>query len=369
MKPSGISIVVATKGRVRLLENLLQSVQVARGNFTLPTEILLIDDSNKDDLPSIERLCRDYDAQRIQFGPSVPQKRNKGAYSAKYDIVLFLDSDCIATPNILNEHYRLYDSEKVAGVAGYLEFTGRDTWFWKAIEKTPFVVCFDLPRWLDTVPWTATANFSVLKRVYEEVGGCDTSFPDKPGGEDVDLGLKITKAGYTIRCTAAGKVYHDKETWRAPKAMFRRLWHYGVANYYLAERHPDYVFDVMPRKSCILLLSLLCCVIASILKASPVMLLTYPIWLIADLLVTALFARPLSEQRASFSQQLAIELMFLDNELGYVVTCLKKGKPQYVNKDLIYFDGQLEGIQKKSSVMVWCNIVSLLILASLIWLL
>ena len=41
------------------------------------------------------------------------EKRNVGAREAKYDIVLFLDSDCIATPNLLNEHYKLYTDDHV----------------------------------------------------------------------------------------------------------------------------------------------------------------------------------------------------------------------------------------------------------------
>lgn len=369
MNYNGISIVIATKGRLKLLEDLLKSVQVARSNFDKPTEVLLVDDSNDADLPTIERLCSSYGARRIPFGPSVPQKRNVGAHYAQFDIVLFLDSDCLATPNILNEHYRLYGGKDVAGVAGYLEFTEEGSWFWGAVEKTPFVICFDLPRWLDTVPWTATANFSVLKHVYEQVGGCDKAFPDKPGGEDVDLGLKITKAGYTIKCTAAGKVYHSKETWQQPNAMFKRLWHYGAANYYLADRHPDYRFSIMPRKSFVLFVGLLACIAFAVLKANIAALLVFPIWILLDLVLTALCMRSIASERATFLQQIAIELMFMDNELGYVITCMKKGKPSYINKDLIYFDGQLEGVQKNSSVMIWCNLISLLLVSSALWLL
>ena len=64
MNLNGISIVIATKGRVKLLGELLESVQVARNNFDGPTEVLLIDDSNENDVKEIEKFCIKYDAKR-----------------------------------------------------------------------------------------------------------------------------------------------------------------------------------------------------------------------------------------------------------------------------------------------------------------
>lgn len=65
------------------------------------------------------------------------RKRNVGAREAKYDIVLFLDSDCIATPNLLNEHYKMYTDDHVGAVAGLLEFVGEDTWFGNLLKNHP----------------------------------------------------------------------------------------------------------------------------------------------------------------------------------------------------------------------------------------
>lgn len=129
----------------------MESVYTARSNFNGDSEVILVDDSSEKDVIEIEAMCKKYDAQRIEFGPSVAEKRNVGARNAKYDIVMFLDSDCIATPNLLNEHYKLYTDDHVGGVAGLLEFVGEDTWFWKSVEKSPFVICFGFPRWMQEV--------------------------------------------------------------------------------------------------------------------------------------------------------------------------------------------------------------------------
>ena len=61
MKLNGFSIVIATKGRVELLEELLISVSKARENYEGNSEVLLIDDSNENDVIEIEKMCKKYD--------------------------------------------------------------------------------------------------------------------------------------------------------------------------------------------------------------------------------------------------------------------------------------------------------------------
>jgi glycosyltransferase involved in cell wall biosynthesis len=102
---SGISIVVATKGRVQLLGELLQSIYRARQKYQGESETIIVDDSNEKDSQEIKVLCNKYDAKMTFFTPSVAGKRNHGAKLAKYNIILFLDSDCIATENLLEEQY------------------------------------------------------------------------------------------------------------------------------------------------------------------------------------------------------------------------------------------------------------------------
>lgn len=362
-KLDGISIVIATKGRVKLLGDLLKSVYEARNNFDGESEVILVDDSNDEDVQSIEILCNKYDARRIYFSPSVAEKRNVGARNSKYELILFLDSDCIATPNLLNEHFNLYTEDRIGGVAGLLEFVGEDTWFWKAVEKSPFVICFGLPRWLMEVPWTPTANCSIRKEVFFLVNGFDRSFPDKPGGEDVDLGLRVTKKGYVFKCTKEGLVYHSKETWIPVKDMIRRLWYYGCANFYLVDKHPDYTMKIMPRKSVIYLVGFAVILLFALLRLNPLLLLLVPSWIILDLSLTSLFMNTFAKyKRTSFLHQFVVQLLLMDNELGYVFTCIKKGRIDYIFKDIVYFEGQIYGILDNGSIVTWSNFFSFVFL-------
>ena len=361
----GISIVIATKGRVELLGELLESLMTARARFFGKSEVILVDDSNQDDAERIEDLCSTYDAKRIEFGPSVPMKRNIGVKASKYEIVLLLDSDCLATPDLLNEHYREYEDKTVGSVAGLLEFTGPDTWFWGAVSNSQFVVCFDFPRWMDTVPWTPTANCSVRRSVFLSVGGFDTSFPNKPGGEDVDLGLRITKSGLRMKCNPAALVYHQKRTWIPVKAMIMRLWNYGSADCFLMERHPDLLFPCYPRRTFIVILAIIVCSILAV-SASPVALLCLLVFLVLDLFFCAFSMQLYEGRKATFFQQVVVQLLIVDNELGFLLRCLCRKKLGFMTKQLIYFEGQSFGIADRGSMLSIAHLISMLVMMLLL---
>ena len=357
----GISVVVPSQGRVELLGELIETIVQAQGNYPGPSELIIVDDSNEEDAQAIGSLCAQHGAKLIYHSPSVSAKRNLGAQHSQHEIVLFLDSDCLATPGLLSEHAKLYCEEKVGGVLGLLEFVGEDTWFWKAVNNSPFVICFGFPRWLETVPWGPSANLSVRKALFIQLGGFDETFPNKPGGEDVDLGLRITKMGLEIACTKEGLVYHSKKTWIPIKDMIKRLWHYGSADYYLMVRHPDYTIGTLPRRTLIYLLGLF--VIAGMAFSSPILLALYPLWILTELSLTALMINLFSrERRASFLQQLVTQLLIWLNELGFMYRCLSFGNIKNCFKQMVYFTGQLEGIQYNGALNTGVQVICFVIL-------
>lgn len=353
-----ISIVIATKGRVKLLAKLLESLQEARRNYPFRSEVLLIDDSSEEDREKIENACKTFDAEMHFFSPSVSGKRNYGAKIARYDIILFLDSDCIATPHLLEEHAKQYLNEKVGAVAGPLEFIGEENWFWKSVILTPYLICFKMPLWGDTSPWGTTANFSVRKEVFQAIGGFDENFPNKPGGEDVDLGLRIVAKGYIIRNTQEGLVYHDKETWSQVGGMIKRAWHYGAADYYLIEKHPDYVADATPRRCLINILMVFVFIIMAVVK-SPWYLACMAEWLFLDVLTMSVAMSKYGYQDSSVLHQMAAQLIILSNEMGFLCKCFRKRAPRDMFKQMVYFDNQINGIAYNGNHYFWCFLISL----------
>ena len=345
-------MVIATKGRVQLLENLVVSIDRARSLYKGPTELLIVDDSSEEEAAQIREMCEKHEARYLFLTPSVSAKRNLGAKEAKYPIVLFLDSDCIVTEDILNEHARCYaESDKTGAVCGLLEFTGEGGKFWDAVSKSQFVVCFDMAKWGRTVPWGTTANFSVRKDVFEKTEGFDESFPNKPGGEDVDFGLRIGKAGYEIAANPKALVYHDKSTWTDVKGMYRRCWFYGNADTYIMDKHPERVIGQMPRRTLLYVFALLFGVLLSFI-VSPWCLLGFPLWVVCDVLFTSLIVNRFAPySKAAFREQVVIQSLIITNEAGFIKSCVMRGRPGFMFRQIAYFENQIKGISFNSSLL------------------
>ena len=356
-------IVVSTKGRVRLLTELIESIDTARGNYAGSCQVLIIDDSNPAEREEVEQVCKAHDCEYVFFENGVSAKRNHGVSLAKNDVILFLDSDCICTGHILERYAEKYTDSKVAAVAGPLEFVGEDTWFWKAIEATPYLTCFYLPKYIPRVEWGVTANFSVRKSVFHEVGGFDESFV-RPAGEDVDLGLKICEKGYVINASAEALVYHSKKTWVPVKSMFRRLNFYGTADCDLITKHPDRGQVVLPKRSLLYVIyALLLALMAAASRKWWVLTMIPAIFLAENIIMSALVNRLSKEKRATLSQQFVAQMLIHDGEFSYLKRCVSLGHFSDARRQMIYYLGQYNGMLEIGSYTTWLEFVVLMCIA------
>lgn len=367
-KTLGISVVIATRGRIHLVESLLKSLQVSRSQFPGRHEIIVVDDSSESDAKRLFAICHQYDAEMVPQGPNVTTKRNYGARLAQYDIALFLDSDCVATPQLLCEHEGCYHDPEVGAVLGLLEFVGPDSFFWKAIQLTPFVIPFDFPKVLEHAPWGPSANLSVRKDVFQTIQGFDETFPQRPGGEDVDLGLRIAKAGYSIHCNLNAVAYHSKDTWIPVRTMCHRLFHWGVAECFLMERHPNRVVTTLPRKSLVFTATALLMFVLALLTGKWWLVAFFPLWVVTDVLLQATLqllwaGRPLSQ----LLQQFVAVFLVLVNELGMVRELTRRRRWRYWTSQMLYTPGQMEGEWHFGGSKMWASFVSIWILILLVF--
>lgn len=354
------SIVVATKGRVKLLEELIISISVARKNYSGGCEVLIVDDSNEADSEQIQQVCKEYDCRYLYYKNSVSAKRNYGVKNALNDVILFLDSDCICTEHILERYAERYTDEKVAAVAGPLEFVGEDTWFWKAIEATPFLTCFYLPKFLPKVEWGVTANFSVRKSVFLEVDGFDEKFK-RPAGEDVDLGVKICKKGYDINGAKEALVYHSKKTWIPVKSMFRRLNYYGTADCDLIKKHEDKGEVVIPKRSFLYVIYAILLTLLAVASQQWWIFAGIPLIFILENAIMCIVINSLDkEKRATFFQQFVAQMLIHDSDFAYLSRCVFTGRFLDVRKQMIYYLGQYNGMLKIGSYNTWVELAMLM---------
>ena len=337
------SIIIPSKNRADLMETLLESLSVARKNIEGMTEVLIIDDSDLKNAKQIEESAKKYDCTYIDKTCSVAAKRNYGASLAKYEYLLFLDSDVRVSSNLLQAYDAVYAEKKAKAVVGALEFEGKKYWYWDVVNASPFTKCFYMPKGMKELPWGCSCNISFEKELFQELGGFCEDFA-YPAGEDVDIGLRISN-GKHIKIYPAPEalVYHSNETWRHYKEMHRRVRVYGKADVLLVEKHPDFVVNSGMFRRTAMYVSVLLMSVVIALFTKCWWLLTAPVgFYLLENIGMAMFANHEQKRfgKISLLKQLAVQNLVHTNERAYMWECIRSGKFRYLNKHLIYSYGQ-----------------------------
>lgn len=241
MSDKGLSVVVPVKGRVPQLRRLLESLRDAATACQEPVEILVVDDSEPADARAHQGSCAALQARYLRGPKHVGAKRNAGVRAAAYDLILFIDSDCLATAQLLQRHAKtLRDAgDGVGAVAGPTFVQGVQNTVFRIMARSKLLnSAFEWPAQASRVGWATTSNLAVRRDAFEAVGG----FAERPltvvGGEDVDLGLRLTEAGHGIVCDPEAVVVHDKSSIESLATVCRRLVTYGKSGQWLLDVHP-----------------------------------------------------------------------------------------------------------------------------------
>lgn len=360
----GVSIVVPTKGRVRYLEQLLISLEVARERTTKPVQIIIVDDSSEKEAELIRTLCESHGAEYFYYHGGISDKRNFGVTQADFPIILFIDSDCWVHPSVIQEHLRSYTNGDIGGCLGITEFKGDKKNIWNVVEKMPFLYPYQFAKHLEYVPWGPCTNISFKKEVLDKVGGFASILPPKEGGEDVDLGYRIQRIGYKIKCNSKAIVYHTRETWGSWNALIERAFRWGRAECYLLIRHQKNSYLEIPKPVLLFSILLIISLYGSFMADSFSLILFPFLWLLMAILIQGLFV---SYRRSSGSflkeaiySSLSIMVDFIF-ELGMMIECLRRGKMQLALLKFVYVEGQPYTRWHWGIIKTWSYVVALLV--------
>src|SRR3954454_5121459 len=117
-----ISIVIPTYRRPDLLRRCLQSLREQDAD-TRSFEVVVVDDGSGDETPQVlDEFGVIAVVQPVNNGPAAA--RNKGVATATGELVLFLDDDIAAAPDLLSTHLRLHEhaNDPLLGVLGRVEW-------------------------------------------------------------------------------------------------------------------------------------------------------------------------------------------------------------------------------------------------------
>ncbi|QUX26728.1 glycosyltransferase [Nocardiopsis akebiae] len=237
----GMSVVIPVKGRVQLLRAQLASLRSAMDRSPEPAEVIVVDDSEPADAASHRANCREFGARYVTGPRHVGAKRNLGVEQAAYDLILFTDSDCRVPPDVFERHVKTLRSadDSVGGVTGPT-FVEQGRAPANRVMRWSKLINDDLerPRRCARVTWATATNLAVRREVFEEVGGFPSESLDHVGGEDCDLGLKMSDAGYAIVCDPEAVVVHDHAITDSLATAGRRLYGYGRSEQWVCSVHP-----------------------------------------------------------------------------------------------------------------------------------
>jgi len=223
-----VSVIVPTRNRPQLVWKAVRSI--ASGNEP-PAEIVVVDQSA---VPHPELAAEPvFGDCRVRYVRSsstgLSAARNEGVAAAAHAILAFTDDDVVATPSWLATLVSaLVDGGERTVVSG------------RVLSGEPEVPGgFQVGLRIDDQPSVAThpgsrdplvgGNTAMRRAAFERVGGFDARLgagTPYGGAEDNDLGLRLLRAGYSIRYVPEAVLYH--RAWRPGGDYWRIRWRYGV---------------------------------------------------------------------------------------------------------------------------------------------
>lgn len=367
----GFSIVVPTHGRVDLVANLLHSLNQAQSVFEGGSEIILVDSSNGPSKAEIRLLSQKHRARYLRGKNHVAAKRNLGLRAASYDMVFFIDSDCRADLCVLQEHLRMHEEPApngAVGVLGVTEWCGKAGPVWRVLEQSSsMTAAFRFAAWFKEVPWGTCTNISFRREALLAVGGFDEQFPLRVYGEDVDLGLRLGKAGYRIVTNPKAMVSHERASMNTFWAALRKSMATGQADYHLGQRHPERLTLEFPGP---LTVTLALTVLGGVLFVAQKSLVTltlpfaYLLFYVLFVTLVSLFRQRLSSSEAiSLAGATLLEVAF---ELGRLSQAARHTAPRRLWTKFIYIDAQLLAERERRIDQSWGMLLSLVLLLLLL---
>ena len=212
-----VAVVVATRNRSDRLPALVaalerQTVDPAR------YEVLIVDDASTDDTPAVLQELTAATPLTLRTirppahgGPAAG--RNQGWRATRAAVVAFTDDDCLPAPGWLQAGLSALDGAPRVVVGRTMPPPDQ-----LARCREPFALYLDV----DNVRYFETCNVFYRRVDLLRSGGFDPRYR-RPGGEDTDLGLRVTDLGVEAVFADDAVVFHDVRVPSAVEAL-RHAW-------------------------------------------------------------------------------------------------------------------------------------------------
>jgi mycofactocin system glycosyltransferase len=237
-----VSIVIPSYNRAKELERCLRSL------FALDypadcLELIIVDDASTDETGSmLQRLSQeaatlDQELRVVHHEKrqGVGISRNSGAEVAQYDLIAYIDSDCVASPSWLRELVPAFQDTQIGAIGGMIRAYDRNTLLGSYEDVCSSLYMGERSQQVSLkgpLTYLPTANMVVRRTVWAKLAG----FAPMTQGEDVDFCRRLLISGVSIYYVSQGVVYHDYRTSLGSFLRIRAA--YASAEAALIKRHP-----------------------------------------------------------------------------------------------------------------------------------
>lgn len=233
-----LSVIIPSYNRAQRLRACLESL----AEQTLPAAdfevVVVVDGSNDDTREMLAQLpgpCSPTVLWQENQGQHVA--RNRGAAVATGGVLLFLDDDILAAPELVLEHLRVHrQGKRVVGLGQItLDLPPGADWFMRRFSEGwrkhyEQLNCRErLPTWADCYG----GNFSVERKGFLGVGGFAE---DVRRSHDIELGYRLAESGVTFTYIPDAVGRQDEH--KGIEALAKDFGSAGRAYVKLARRHP-----------------------------------------------------------------------------------------------------------------------------------
>lgn len=246
-----VSVIIPVFNGEKYIETCLKNIcsqNYPSGSF----EVIVVNNNSTDSTPAI---AQEYPVTIIDCAiPGPSAARNAGAESARGELLLFMDVDCIADKSLISSHasrhshFRSADPA-VAAVGGSI--TGKITNFWS--------LCDDFCSWTQSHPnlpakyikdYWPTANFSIRKAIFFDIGKFNIELNT---AEDVEFCMRLRRKGFKMYFEPSAKIQHQNRD--NARDVFKRIWNWARVT------EPQIKYGVAPRSPLPILVQAIACTV------------------------------------------------------------------------------------------------------------
>jgi glycosyltransferase involved in cell wall biosynthesis len=239
-----ISVVIPTYNRLETLERVVPTL-LAQEMPASAFELLVCDSNSNDGTAEyLAGVCAEHPNVRHLPGPYTGRAmaRNAGIDAAAGEVVLFNDSDILASPDLLSQHVRHHRQQTQVAVVGLeVQVKDLDDYAYKRDHPGERGSLHKPTR--KTLPWLyfLTGNASVRREDLLRVGKFDETFTGY-GHEDLELGYRLERAGLRIIYEPLAVNYHCQDVPHEDQKEKMKLAGRSTARFY--RKHPDFAVQL-----------------------------------------------------------------------------------------------------------------------------